>query len=183
MERILKRGLGVIALDMAIFIILVVSVVYTAMADPTKLRPSFLLTLDSVRDIMPTLLLSVFLAGLADVWLTREMVERYLAFNSNTKGFIMATLAGIATPGTLFEVLPFIAILRKRGLKASSTVAFMTGQTLMGPMRTPLEIKYMGLSYFAFRVGLALLLGVVTGFMILPFERWLEGSSEDGKKG
>ena len=179
MERIFKRGIGEIALDMAIFIILAVSVIYTAVADPTKLKPSFLLTLDSVRDIMPTLLLSVFLAGLADVWLTREIVERYLVFKSNTKGFIIATLAGIATPGTLFEVLPFIAILRRRGLKASSTVAFMTGQTLMGPMRTPLEIKYMGLSYFVFRVGLAVLLGVITGFMTLPFERWLEGGSED----
>ncbi len=179
MEEKLKPSLRDIALDMAIFVMLAAFMAYTAVADPSKLRPSLSLTLRSVMDILPTLLLSVLLAGLAEVWLTREWVEKRLAFDSSIKGFIVATLAGIATPGTLFQVLPFIAVLWRRGLSASLTVAFMTGQTLMGPMRVPLEIKYMGLPYLLFRFALALLLGVVTGFMTVPFEGWLD---EAGRK-
>jgi len=76
-----------------------------------------------------------------------------------------ATAIGIATPGPLIGYLPILKELKDKGLKTSIIAAFITGQTLIGPVRLFIETGYFGWKFFAIRVIAAIVTGTLVGLI------------------
>jgi uncharacterized membrane protein YraQ (UPF0718 family) len=106
--------------------------------------------------------------------LTRLFHERNLIVSF----FIIATL-GIMTPGPIYSIFPIVWVLRKKGIGSHYLIAYMTGQTLMGPMRIPLELFYLGVPFFVFRLISSLLLGVFAGLCAYPLRKRLDISLDN----
>ena len=71
-------------------------------------------------------------------------------------------------------MFPVVLVLARKGVKPHFLVAFIAGQTMMGPMRIPLELYYLGATFLVLRAILALIMGIVSGLLTLPVTRWLD---------
>jgi uncharacterized membrane protein YraQ (UPF0718 family) len=60
------------------------------------------------------------------------------------------SLLGLVTPGPLASYLPILKVLKRNGLSLSAVVAFITSQTLAGPIRAFIEIEFFGVLFFFF---------------------------------
>ena len=44
---------------------------------------------------------------------------------------------------------------------------------MMGPMRIPLELYYLGVNFLIVRAVLSIVMGVVSGLLTLPVSKWI----------
>lgn len=124
-------------------------------------------TLIDFVKILPILLITIVVSQIIKTHIHKDKIQKTI--KENEKGFAEAGIMGIMTPGPLLVYLPILKSLKDKGVPFSVLVAFITGQTLIGPGRIFLEIDYFGFKFFIYRTILALLiaLGVATGFKIL----------------
>jgi uncharacterized membrane protein YraQ (UPF0718 family) len=78
-----------------------------------------------------------------------------------------ATLLGVLTPGPVYAIYPIVLELRRKGVGNAMLVAYLTGQTIIGPARAPFEIGFFGLKFYAYRILLALIMGPVAGILFI----------------
>lgn len=113
--------------------------------------------------LFPFVIVAVFISQLLKHYLAKKHIHTKI--KENTGNEAAATITGILTPGPLISYLPILKELKDRGLPVSIIAAFITGQTLIGPVRLFLETGYFGWQFFAFRVVSALIIGIVVGFV------------------
>jgi len=94
-----------------------------------------------------------------------------------------ASLLGLVTPGPLAAYLPLLKVLQSGGLSLSVVAAFITSQTLVGPLRAFLEVDMFGLAFFVFRVVASFVIAISVGvcFQLLG-KRILPKTPSSGRK-
>jgi len=112
------------------------------------------------------------LSQIISVYLPEEKTESI--FKANKKNIAKASIVGIATPGPLLAFLPILKTFKKKGVSVSIIVAFITGQTLIGPMRFFLEVNYFGITFFIYRVIIAFLIAVSIAICFRFLEKRIE---------
>ena len=130
------------------------------------------LTLISFLNILPILVIAIVLSQIISVYLPEEKTESI--FKANKKNIAKASIVGIATPGPLLAFLPILKTFKKKGVSVSIIVAFITGQTLIGPMRFFLEVNYFGITFFIYRVIIAFLIAVSIAICFRFLEKRIE---------
>ena len=83
-----------------------------------------------------------------------------------------ATLLGVFTPGPVYAIYPIVLELRRKGVGNAILVAYLTGQTIIGPARAPFEIGFFGLKFYLYRILLALLMGPMAGMLFIIFSKF-----------
>lgn len=83
-----------------------------------------------------------------------------------------ATLLGVCTPGPVYAIYPIVLELRRKGVGNAILVAYLTGQTIIGPARAPFEIGFFGLKFYIYRILLALLMGPMAGILFILFSKF-----------
>lgn len=78
-----------------------------------------------------------------------------------------ASVFGILTPGPVYAIYPILLVMKKKGIQNPILVAYITGQTIVGPARIPFEIGLFGLEFFLYRIGLALIMGPLAGVLYI----------------
>jgi uncharacterized membrane protein YraQ (UPF0718 family) len=119
---------------------------------------------------LPTLIIAIVVAQILNSYISREVIER-LRTRSLRENLFVVTLIGLVTPGPLACYLPLLKVLRKTGLPLSLIVTFITAQTLVGPLRLFLEVGYLGLGFFAYRVAASFAIAASVGFIYHHLER------------
>ena len=173
-----KFEIGQFLLDiMLVFIVLGVCIIVIIIF-PTQFlaifQVSFTVTLDELISVIPIFLVATFLAGIMDIWIDKEMVVKLFGKTRLIGGLIFITCLGIATPGPIFAMFPIVLVLQRKGVKSHFLIAFIAGQTMMGPMRIPLELLYLGPTFLLVRTLLAIFSGLMSGLIALPFSKWLD---------
>lgn len=125
------------------------------------------LTVENFLKILPIIVAAIIASQIISIYLPKEKVKS--SFKENEKNIIKASAIGVATPGPLLAFLPLLKSLKEKGLPISIIIAFITGQTLIGPTRLFLEVGYFGILFFVYRLIIALLIaiGIATCFRIL----------------
>lgn len=116
------------------------------------------LTSISFLKILPILVVAIFLSQALSMYLPKEKAGKI--FKANKKNIAKASIIGIATPGPLLAFLPILKTFKKKRVSVSIIAAFITGQTLIGPMRFFLEVNYFGITFFIYRVIIAFFIAV-----------------------
>lgn len=119
------------------------------------------LTLANFLKFLPILIVAIVTAQIINSYISKEMIEKIL--KEKGRNIIRASGIGIATPGPLVAYLPLLKVLYGKGLPLSIIVAFITSQTLVGPMRLFLEVEYFGIIFFVYRVIISFLIAVGIG--------------------
>ncbi len=78
-----------------------------------------------------------------------------------------ATVFGILTPGPVYAIYPILLVMKKKGIQNPILVAYITGQTIIGPARIPFEVGLFGLEFFLYRIALALVMGPLAGVLYI----------------
>lgn len=117
--------------------------------------------------VLPILVAAIIASQMIKYYLPKEKIGA--SFGESEKNITKAAAVGLVTPGPLLAYLPLLKTLKEKGLAVSIIVAFITSQTLIGPMRLFLEVGYFGIAFFAYRVILAFLIaiGIATCFRFL----------------
>lgn len=130
------------------------------------------LTLISFLKILPILVIAIVLSQIISIYLPQEKTE--MVFKANKKNLVKASVVGIATPGPLLAFLPLLKTFKKKGVSVSIIVAFITGQTLIGPMRFFLEVNYFGITFFVYRVLIAFLIAMSVAVCFRFLEKYIK---------
>ncbi len=178
-----KFDIGTFLLDISlIFIVIaVIIIVIIIFPDiyPEILADSFRMGLNELITIIPIFLVATFLAGLVDIWVDKELVVRLFKKTGLLGGLFFISILGVITPGPIFAMFPVVLVLARKGVESHFLIAFIAGQTMMGPMRLPLELYYLGVNFLIIRAILSIVMGVISGLLTLPVSKWL---NEDLKK-
>lgn len=122
--------------------------------------------------ILPSLGAGVLLAGLLQSLLPRDLITRRLGENSGVPGLLLATLAGILTPGGPMASFPMVLVLAAAGADRGALVAYISAWSLLGFQRTLVwELPILGADFALLRIVACLPLPVLAGALarLVPF--------------
>jgi uncharacterized membrane protein YraQ (UPF0718 family) len=116
--------------------------------------------------ILPRLVPALILAGLLQVLIPQEFVGRYFGREAGFKGILIASVAGMLTPGGPMVSVPFLVALANSGAAIAPLVAYMTAWSLFGMQRIiAWEAPLMGWHFVGVRVVSSLAFPFLAGWI------------------
>jgi uncharacterized membrane protein YraQ (UPF0718 family) len=117
--------------------------------------------------ILPRLIPALVLAGLVQVLVPQEVVSRHFGRQGGLRAILIATLAGVLTPGGPMVSVPFMVALAHSGAAMAPLVAYMTSWSLFGMQRIiAWEAPLMGWHFVLVRVVPSLAFPVLAGWLV-----------------
>ena len=120
--------------------------------------------------VIPRMVVAIILAGLMQVLVPQDFVSRHFGQGGGVRALLLATLAGMITPGGPMVTVPFMVALANSGAALSSLVAYMTAWSLFGLQRIiAWEAPLMGWRFVVARVVPSLAFPVIAGRLVSVF--------------
>jgi uncharacterized membrane protein YraQ (UPF0718 family) len=117
--------------------------------------------------VLPRLVPALILAGLLQVLVPQEVVVRYFGREGGLRALVIASIAGVLTPGGPMVSVPFMVALANSGMAMPPLVAYMTSWSLFGMQRIiAWEAPLMGWHFVALRVASSLAFPVLAGWLV-----------------
>jgi len=122
--------------------------------------------------VLPRMVVALLLAGLMQVLVPQDFVSRHFGQGGGLRALLLATLAGVVTPGGPMVTMPFMVALANSGAALSSLVVYMTAWSLFGLQRIiAWEAPLMGWRFVFARVVPSLAFPVIAGWLVSVFNR------------
>jgi uncharacterized membrane protein YraQ (UPF0718 family) len=117
--------------------------------------------------ILPRLVPALVLAGLVQVLVPQEVVSRYFGREGGLRAIVIASVAGVLTPGGPMVSVPFMVALANSGAAMGPLVAYMTSWSLFGMQRIiAWEAPLLGWHFVLARVVPSLAFPVIAGWLV-----------------
>ena len=178
-RSVLKRYLDKIIVEGFLLVLLAFFFIVVYLTQPSQIPFALDFSVTNLIETIPIFIVASFLAGWVDAWVDRDLVTRVLAGRNLLVGLTIVTCVGIITPGPIYSIFPLVYVLKRKGVGSHYLIAFMTGQTLMGPLRIPLELHYLGLNFFIFRLISSVVLGIFAGLCAHPLSTRLNKALDE----
>jgi uncharacterized membrane protein YraQ (UPF0718 family) len=121
--------------------------------------------------VLPRLIPALLLAGLLQVLVPQEVVARYLGREGGLRAIVIASVAGVLTPGGPMVTVPFMVALANSGMALPPLVAYMTSWSLFGMQRIiAWEAPLLGWHFVVVRVVPSLAFPVIAGWLVALFD-------------
>jgi uncharacterized membrane protein YraQ (UPF0718 family) len=127
-------------------------------------------TLRNLSSYVPVLLVALFVGNVIQSRRSARVFD-YFLHGRVRETLLAVTLTGLLTPGPLSAYLPVLRALRKMGFRLSLIAAFITAQTLVGPGRLLMEVRYFGAAFFIYRVLASFAMALAVGAIYALLER------------
>jgi uncharacterized membrane protein YraQ (UPF0718 family) len=120
--------------------------------------------------VIPRMVVALLLAGLMQVLVPEDFVSRHFGQGGGIRALLLATLAGVVTPGGPMVTVPFMVALANSGAALPSLVAYMTAWSLFGLQRIiAWEAPLMGWRFVFARVVPSLAFPLIAGWLVSVF--------------
>jgi uncharacterized membrane protein YraQ (UPF0718 family) len=120
--------------------------------------------------ILPRLIPAMLIAGLLQVVVPHEVVSRYFGQQGGLRAIVVASLAGVVTPGGPMVSVPFMVAAAHSGAGLPSLVAYMTSWSLFGMQRIiSWEVPLMGWQFVGVRLLASLAFPILAGWLVAVF--------------
>lgn len=156
MKKILKRY-------RVFLIVLIAMIILTIINRPLGIK-SFLITGNSVKEMLLVIPPIFLLLGLLDVWVPRETMIKYMGEGSGLIGVLLAIFIGSAAAGPLYGAFPVAAVFMKKGVKFMNILIFVGAWSTTKIPMFLFEIAALGSKFAITR-----LLIDIPGIIILAF--------------
>ncbi|MDF1856333.1 permease [Pseudooceanicola sp.] len=124
-------------------------------------------------EILPQLVAGLLIGGLVTRLVSREKVARWLGGASGLTGLMLATIAGLLTPGGPFTSFPMVYALWIAGADAGALIAFISAWSLLGFNRLIVwELPLLGVEFSLIRYAACLPLPILAGVLARWLTRW-----------
>ena len=163
----MPRGLS---MNLSTLVLIALAVVATGIAywkDPGLPLLGAKNGLSMVWFVLPRLIPALILAGMLQVIIPEETVARYFGQRSGIGAILMASAAGVLTPGGPMVSVPLLVVLANSGMALGPLVAYMTSWSLFGVQRIiAWEAPLMGWRFVLVRVVPSLAFPVIAGWLV-----------------
>ena len=163
----MPRGLS---MNLSTLVLIALAVVATGIAywkDPGLPLLGAKNGLSMVWFVLPRLIPALILAGMLQVIIPEETVARYFGQRSGIGAILMASAAGVLTPGGPMVSVPLLVVLANSGMALGPLVAYMTSWSLFGVQRIiAWEAPLMGWRFVLVRVIPSLAFPVIAGWLV-----------------
>ncbi|KXA94777.1 hypothetical protein AKJ36_02265 [candidate division MSBL1 archaeon SCGC-AAA259I07] len=127
--------------------------------------------------ILPAIMIVM---GLFKVWISKEMVVKYLGKASGLKGVLIAVILGATPTGPLYAAFPLAAAMLDKGARTLNVIVFLSAWACIKLPQEMVELQFLGLNFMVTRLILTIVLVSVMGFFIEQIiERADAGGVED----
>ncbi|MFQ6069938.1 MAG: permease [Candidatus Aminicenantales bacterium] len=127
--------------------------------------PTIKKSLGNTVEIVPLIIFAFIIAGMIQNLLPREILVKWLGAESGLKGLLIGTFAGGLTLGGPYVSLPVAVGLFRAGAGIGTMVAFLTGWSLWGIGRIPMEIAILGWKLWLIRIVCTFFFPPIAGFI------------------
>jgi len=124
--------------------------------------------------ILPAVMI---LMGLFKVWVSKEMVVKYLGKASGLKGILIAVVLGATPTGPLYVAFPLAAAMLEKGARVTNIIVFLSAWACIKIPQEMVELQFLGLNFMVTRLILTIILVSVMGFFI---EQLIEKTDIEG---
>lgn len=122
--------------------------------------------LELIVKMMPRIAIALTVAGLLWVTLPREHVTALIGTESGMRGLLIATGAGILTPGGPSSAFALLAVLGGAGADRGAMIAYIVSWAILGVQRILVwDVPFMGAEFSFVRFVVCLPLPIVTGLI------------------
>jgi Predicted permease len=122
--------------------------------------------IDLILRMMPRVAIALTVAGFLWVTLPRDRVTALIGTESGLRGLLVATLAGIVTPGGPSSAFALLAVLGGAGADRGAMVAYIVSWAILGIQRILVwDVPFMGADFSLVRFLVCLPLPFITGMI------------------
>jgi uncharacterized membrane protein YraQ (UPF0718 family) len=160
-------------LDPSTLVLLALALVLGAIAyvkDPGLPRLGIANGLSLLWIVLPRMVPALIVAGMIQVLVPQEVVANYFGRQGGLRGIVIASVAGMLTPGGPMVTVPLLVALANSGAALPSLVAYMTAWSLFGMQRIiSWEAPLMGWHFVGVRVVSSLAFPILAGWLVKTF--------------
>ena len=120
--------------------------IISAILNPTKTTESIQYVLNTIKKIIPILIIVIIFMGLSNYFLNPKKVTKYVGEGSGIKGYLIAITTGIISHGPIYVWYDLLANLKQKGMKNGLIAVFLYNRAIKIPL-LPMLIYYFGLKY------------------------------------
>jgi uncharacterized membrane protein YraQ (UPF0718 family) len=124
---------------------------------------------ETLVSVTPLLLAAFLVAGLTQVLVSRQVVERWLSASAGWRGILLACLGGALLPGGPYVYYPIAGSLLKSGAGLGVLIAFITAKNLWSVTRLPYEFALLGSTLTLLRVAFTFIVPPLLGLAAETF--------------
>ena len=126
----------------------IVIILYLTLAffNSEKIHRSLHASFDIIIQIIPILILVIFIMGIVNYFLKPKKVSKYLGVKSGVKGWFLAISMGILSHGPIYIWYPLLKDLRDHGMRLGLIAAFLYNRAMKIPL-LPVMIFYFGIGF------------------------------------
>lgn len=109
--------------------------------------------------------------GLFSVFVSQEVIVRYLGSGSGVRGFLLAVGLGSLPTGPLYVAFPLVRAMRAKGAGTANMVGFLTAWASIKLPQEIVELRFLGLRFTVTRLALTLAAAAAMGMIaerVLP---------------
>ena len=119
----------------------------------------------TLLSVIPLLIAAFVVAGLVQVMISQELIDRWLGSGSGWRGILLACLGGALIPGGPYVYYPIAGALLQSGAGLGVLVSFITAKNLWSVSRLPYEFAFLGTRLTLIRFLLTLIVPPILGLV------------------
>ncbi|MFZ7103579.1 MAG: permease [Peptococcaceae bacterium] len=100
--------------------------------------------LEMFVSVIPLLIAAFILAGMIQVLISKELINKWLGKDAGFKGILLGAVAGALIPGGPYVYYPIAASFLLSGAEIGTVLAFVVAKNLWTLSRLPMEIALVG---------------------------------------
>jgi len=154
------------------FLIVIALYIILLILNPGKAVLSFKSFFSLLIKIIPTLVLIILLMGFFNYFVPPKKLRKWLVHERGTnsgikriKAWVIAIIGGVVSSGPIYLWYPFLAELRKSGVRNSLIATFLYNRAVKIPL-LPMMIMYFGLAYTIVLTIVTMIFSVFNGLLV-----------------
>ena len=141
---------------------------------PNKVTAATTTTWNYFLEMIMILPAVMIIMGLFSVFVSRELVVKYLGKASGIKGILLAVLFGALPTGPLYVAFPLAVALRSKGASISNIVIFLSAWACIKLPQELVELQFLGIKFMAARLMLTIIFVAIMGLFIERLIEWTD---------
>ncbi|MFE3845554.1 permease [Thermoplasmatota archaeon] len=113
--------------------------------------------------ILPAIMV---IMGIFSVYISDEIVVKYLGITSGVKGIAISILIGTLPTGPLYIAFPMAATLLKKGARVSNIIVFLSAWACIKIPQEMVELQFLGIEFMLLRLILTVVFVIIMGIII-----------------
>lgn len=133
---------------------------------PDKSGPVISTSKEYLMEMVWILPAVMVLMGLFKIWISKDLVVKYLGKTSGFKGLILAIALGSTPTGPLYVAYPLAAAMLEKGARVMNIIVFLSAWACIKIPQEMVELQFLGLNFMITRLILTIISVTAMGFII-----------------